>query len=286
MFAVISPSEAVAPVQPCTRLQRSEGEARLEIELRSRRSVVARQYQRGSAKVRFPHPLQADVPEAVLLNTAGGITGGDRFTVHATLASGTSALITTQAAEKVYRSLGEDAYVDGQLHLGQGARLEWLPQEAIVFDQARLSRRLDVDMAEGAEVLALEAVVLGRTAMGERVREGRVVDRCRVRRAGRLVFADTLRLDGAIEETLSGHATGLGAKALATVLFAAPHAATMLGPVREILEAAPHAAGASCWNDLLVARLAAPDGQSLLHTLIDTLVVLRGGAPLPRMWHC
>ena len=267
-------------------MQRSDGEVRLAFKRRGRRSVLARLYQRGAAKARLPRTECVDVPEAVLLNTAGGVAGGDRFSFEVSLAEGAAALVTTQAAERIYRSLGDTAHIINRLRVASRARLEWLPQETIIFDQARVTRRLDIDMAADAEVIALEAIVLGRTAMGEQVRSGAIMDRWRLRRGGRLVFADTLRLNGAIGATLAGRATARGAKALATVVCATPRASDILSAARTALADARHPAGASCWNDLVVMRLAAPDGQALRRTLEPLLIAIRGGAPLPRVWQC
>ncbi len=101
-----------------------------------------------------------------------------------------------------------------------GATLRWLPQETILFDRARLHRGIEVDLSEGASLLLAEAVIFGRTAMGESVRSGELIDRWRIRRDGRLVFAETLRLGGDIGALLARPAAGNGAVALATVLLA------------------------------------------------------------------
>ena len=286
MLDAISRCEAPATDRRAVRLQRSDGEVRLAFKRRGRRSVLARLYQRGAAKVRLPQTERADAPEAVLINTAGGVAGGDRFAFDVALAEGAAALVTTQAAERIYRSLGDTADIRNRLRIAARAHLEWLPQETILFDQARLTRRLDIDMAADAEVIVLEAIVLGRTAMGEYVRSGTIIDRWRLRRGGRLVFADALRLAGAIDATLAGRATARGAKALATVVCATPRAADVLGAARAALATARHPAGASSWNDLVVMRLAAPDGQSLRRTLERLLIAIRGGAKLPRVWQC
>ncbi len=110
--------------------------------------------------------------------------------------------------------------MDVTLEIGEGARLAWLPQETILFDRARLSRRIDVDLAESASLLMAEAVVFGRAAMGEAMSQGFFADRWRVRRAGKLVFADSARLDGAIAEKLGQPASAAGGIAIATVLIA------------------------------------------------------------------
>ena len=171
---------------------------------RTRRTRV---HEDGSLRVRFPNAA-GDALEAVIVNTGGGMTGGDRFAVEIALGEGASLIAGTAAAEKIYRSTGPDAEMDVKLDVGEGARLAWLPQETILFDRARLSRRIDVDLAESASLLMAEAVVFGRAAMGEAMHEGFFADRWRVRRAGKLVFADSARLDGAMAGKLAAPAVG------------------------------------------------------------------------------
>ena len=151
---------------------------------------------------------QADALEAVIVNTGGGMAGGDRFAIDLSLGAGASLIAGTAAAEKIYRSTGPDAEMDVTLDVGEGARLAWLPQETILFDRARLSRRIDVDLAESASLLMAEAVVFGRAAMGEAMEQGFFADRWRVRRGGKLVFADSARLDGAIADKARRPAVG------------------------------------------------------------------------------
>src|SRR5262245_27305439 len=154
-------------------------------------------YEDGPLRVRFPNSGNGAL-EAVVVNTAGGIAGGDRHDLTFSVESGGALTVTTAAAEKIYRSLGPAAEIAARLSIASGARLNWLPQETIVFDQARLERRIDVELASDAALLMAEAVVFGRSAMGEAVRQGAFSDCWRVRRGGRLVFAETVRLGGEV----------------------------------------------------------------------------------------
>lgn len=284
MFAAISRSEA-GSARGFVPLERAEGEIRLGFRAQGGRSRLFDLFQQGSARARLPRI--ADLcPEAVLINTAGGLTGGDRMSYAVEVGDGAAAAITTQAAEKIYRARDGAAEVHIRLALGERAMAEWLPQETILFDGARLSRRFDVAMAESASLLAVEAMVFGRTARGERMRTGLVHDRWRVRRAGRLVFADGLRLDGQIASRLARPALLAGGCATATVLLAAPDAESRLEAARAALNGTPAEAGVSAWDGLLVARLAAQDGAALRVTLAALLTALRGGRPLPRVWLC
>jgi urease accessory protein len=243
----------------------------------TRRSHV---HEEGSLRVRFPNAT-AEALEAVIVNTGGGMTGGDRFALDLALGPGASLIAGTAAAEKIYRSSGPDAAMNVRLEVGENARLAWLPQETILFDRARLARRIDVDLAENTELLMAEAVVLGRTAMGEAMNEGFFADRWRVRRAGQLIFADTARLDGAIAARLAEPAVTAGGIALATVLVA-PGGAEQLGAVRALADRFVGEVGISAWNGIAVARLCAKDGAALRHDLIALLAAL--GQRVPRLW--
>lgn len=229
--------------------------------------------------------------EAVLINTAGGLTGGDVFDWNIVARPGTFITATTQACEKIYKASSDTASVRTRLEAGAGARLHWLPQESILFNNSSLTRTLEVDLAADAEFLAVEAMLLGRKAMGEAMENGLVRDRWRIRREGRLIHAEELRLGGAVA-ALSRHGAVLGGRvAFATLLYSGPLSEAKLGPVRAALEAGIAQAGgrstggASEWNGRLIARLAAEDGFSLRKTLIPVISALRGGATVPKVWN-
>src|SRR5262249_5934554 len=157
--------------------------------------------------------------EAVLVNTAGGVAGGDRLEIAFAVGPAARLVVTGAAAEKIYRSLGADAIVGINLDVARGASLAWLPQETILFDRARVTRSIDVDLAVDARLILAEAVIFGRSGMGETVERGLMLDRWRVRRDGRLLFADALRLDGAIADKLAMRACSDRAIAIASVLI-------------------------------------------------------------------
>ncbi len=231
-----------------------------------------RVHEAGSLRVRFPNAA-GEALEATIVNTGGGMAGGDNFAIDIKLQAGANLIAGTAAAEKVYRSTGADAVMDVTLDIGKDARLSWLPQETILFDRARLKRRIDVDMAEGASLLLAEAVVFGRAAMGETMDQGYFADRWRLRRAGKLVFAENALLDGAIAEKLSALASTAGGVAIATVL-AAPGDETTIAPVRALAEQFSGEVGISAWNGIALARLVARDGAALRHDLIAVLAAL------------
>lgn len=260
---------------------RARGRIALTVGARDGISRRVRVRESGSLRVRFPHG-RGDVLDAVIVNSAGGMAGGDRFDIALTVAEQAHLTVTSAAAEKVYRSLGPDAAFGLRLSVGPGAVLRWLPQETILFDAARFAREVEIDVAAGGRLLLAEAVVFGRLAMGEAMTTGRVFDRWRLRHAGRLVFAETLRLEGAIAAALARPAVAAGGVALATILMV-PGDEAQVAAVRALGDACRGEVGISTWNGIVVARLCAADGALLRHDLIQVLSVV-GDGPLPRLW--
>src|SRR5580658_4299195 len=217
----------------------------------------ARVHESGSLRVRFPH-RGGQALDAVMVNTAGGMTGGDRFEVAIDVADGAQVSVTTAAAEKIYRSLGPDTVLDVNLKIGSGGTLAWLPQETILFDRARLCRKIDVDLAPDANLLVAEASIFGRSAMGETVISGRFFDCWRVRVGGSLVFADSIRLDGGIAEALAEPAAAAGGAAVASVVKF-PGGEDNVAAVRAMQHDFAGDVGVSAWNGLVAVRCVAAD---------------------------
>ena len=232
----------------------------------------------GSLRVRCPGQPAAEL-EAVLINTAGGVAGGDRFTLDIVAEQGTRLVVTTAAAEKVYRTLGPDSVIDVKLDVADGATLAWLPQETILFDRARMARSIDVSLAPDATLFLAEAIVFGRSGMGETVEEGALTDRWRVRRGGKLIYAETVRLEGAIAERLGQPAVAKGGVAIATVLIA-PGDEAAVAALRALQFEGE--VGASAWNGIAVVRLCATDAAALRRDLVHVMTAVRGS--LPRIW--
>ena len=269
------------------QLIRSKGVLDIAFTRRGPRTVIGRGFQSGCLRLRSPRTENADEPgSAVIINTAGGIAGGDVLRQSLAWGPGTRATVTTQAAEKVYRALSGAARIETTLEVASGAQAEWLPQETILFDSSRLSRETRILLAEDTAFLGVEALVLGRAAMGEQLRSGALSDRLRIWRGGRLVYADALALEGDIAGLVNRAAIADGARALAVIVSAAPACAALLDPLRTALAASRGRAAASAWNGLLAVRLLAPCGESLRHDIALALAVLRAGRPLPRVWRC
>lgn len=271
---------------------RSEGAVDLSFRRRERGVCMDRAYQAGCLRIRLPRREARDeAPCAVLINTAGGVAEGDRLDQRIAWGEDCTATVTTQAAEKVYRALAAGSVISSRITVRRGARAEWLPQETILFDGFRLTREARIVLEEDVTFLGVEALVLGRAAMGEVVRKGSLRDRMRIWRNGKLIYADALALDGDIAEVMQRAAIGGGARAMAVLVHASAQAKALLDPVRDALAgiggAGAHGrAAASCWNGLLAVRLLAPDGETLRHDIATALAVLREGRPLPRVWRC
>lgn len=266
---------------------RSEGRLDLSFRRRGDATVIGRSYQSGCTRMRLPRvEARGEPPAAVLINTAGGLAEGDSLDHAIVWEEGARAIATSQAAEKVYRALAQGSRIALRMEVAQGAHAEWLPQETILFDGARLRREAKIILAEEASFLGVEAVVLGRAAMGETMRAGSLRDRLRIWRGGRLIYADALALDADIERLMARRAIGNGASAMAVLVHAAAGASALIDPVRDALAGAKGRAAASTWNGLLAVRLLAPDGETLRHDMTAALSVLRHGAPLPRVWRC
>lgn len=264
-------------------LQRTEGRAEVAVRRDGAAIRLDRLFQQGSAKAILPR-VHTPVPEAVLVNTAGGLTGGDRIDWRLAAGPGAALVATTQAAERIYRSSGGAARIRTRLELGPGAALDWLPQETILFDGSRLDRRIEIDMAADARLLAVESLIFGRTAMGETVETGALSDQWRLRRAGRLVHAEALFAGDDLAAATRGPATLDGGRALATVVLAEIGAADRCDGVRQLLSLEADAGyGVSTKPDLLIIRLLGHDARTLRAILIRLLMQLRA-APLPRVW--
>jgi urease accessory protein len=256
--------------QPIGTMQRAKGEALVTLSA----DRLQRLRVEGSAKAILPEG--AGGREVVFLNTSGGLTSGDALRFGLEIEG--RAVATTQTAERAYKAVSGPARMDLRLSVGPGGWLDWLPQETILFDRAALDRRTVIELAPGAGCLALEAVVLGRAAMGEVLREVRFRDRREIRRDGRPFWIYPLALDFA---ALDGTATLLGARAFATIVMTDE---IPLDPLRAVLDEPGVTAAASSFAGRTVVRMLASDGWPLRRQIIRALHVMRAGRPLPRVW--
>jgi urease accessory protein len=276
--------DSSAPVEPHgdpARRQRARAEAHGSFVRVGARTEPARLFETGGLRWRFPR--SSNPCEAAIVNTGGGVAGGDSYSVSLTLGEGAEVEAATPSAERIYRSDGPAACIATQLTLKPSARLFWLPQETLMFDGARLERRLEVETASEAAFIVAETLVFGRLAMGESRIDAMLRDSWRVRRDGRLVFADETRLDHA-GATLERKAVGAGARALSTIVASAPNIEARLPDLRAALRTVGSdvESGASAFDRLIVVRLLAASGGQLHPALVASIVAL--GGRKPRLW--
>lgn len=255
------------------------------------RSTLDRLEQDGSAKVRLPRSADAALT-AVTLNTAGGLTGGDRIAWQAVAGEGSRLTVASAACEKIYRTHGPPAEQSTRLAVAAGARLDWLPQETIVFDGARLHRTLDATLGPGGRLLVAEALVLGRRASGETLSSVEIRDTWRVHDDdGRLLHAEALRLGDDWPRELSARGALGGLGAIATVLYCADEPDERLDArataLHDLIDAGRSEAtgGASALAGRVVVRLAARSGFALRRILLPCLELLQDGDRVPAVWH-
>ncbi|NSX54390.1 urease accessory protein UreD [Parasulfitobacter algicola] len=262
-------------------MQRTRGRASVGVALRGMQTRLQHLHQSGSAKAMLPN-VYSSMPEVVFLNTAGGLTGGDNLEFSVTAGKGTSVIATTQTAERVYASASGVAQVDVTLKADAGAILHWLPQETILFDHGSLDRSTDVHLANDAQFLGVETIVLGRAAMGETVEKMHLLDRRRIFRAGQPIMIEPVKITSGTLQDRHNCATLASARAFTTIVFCAQGAEDVLVGIREVLPD-DSVAAASAWDGKCVVRIMADDAFPLRHATARVLEKLRV-APLPRVW--
>ena len=272
-------------------LQRAEGACRIVLSGSERGTRIMDVFQQSPIRVLFPGTRGAAVEEAVFVNTAGGIAGGDRLEYSVRVLANASIAVTSQAAEKVYRALNEPARIATKLKASEGAKLAWLPQETIVFNRARISRETEVDLASGAQLLALEWLLLGRAAHGEEMGAGQITDSWRVKKDGRLIWGDTFRATNEIFPHLGRKALLSDSKAIATLLYFGPNLDITLETLRDLATSLGCPCAATLVSGLMVVRFAAAASSDLRLALRAVLQVFDrelGPGPfrVPKMWSC
>lgn len=290
-----------APISPDTpipfdvtsdrQLQRAHGLARLALGGSDRGTRIIETFEKCPVRIMFPKLPGAAVNEAVLINTGGGITGGDRLDYSVIVNESASIAVTSQAAEKVYRALDEPARITTKLTMAGPAKLAWLPQETILFNGARIRRTTEIELHPEAELLALEWIVLGRAAHGEQMMNGQIIDSWRVKKDGQLIWADIFRSVDEIFPLLHKRALLSDCKALGTLVYYGRDLDRRLEMVRDIIPALDCRCGATVVSRLLIVRLAAEVAFVLKLALQRVLQRFRldvGPGPfgVPKMWSC
>ena len=259
---------------------RARGGVNLSSKLRGDVSVIDDLHQSGCMRVLFPRG--GKTLDAVLINTSGGVTGGDNIAVVARVGAGSEMTMTTQAAERAYCAQpGQVGQITTKLSIDAGGSLNWLPQELLLFNNSNLNRKLDVSLAVRAKALLVESVIFGRAAMGEALTDITFKDRISITRDGYPIYRDGVSFDGDAAAQLGRPAIGQRMIAMANIIYAAPDAHTRLPAVRALM---PSTGGASLLaDDLLAGRIMAADSYLLRCALIPIIERL-SGASVPRTW--
>jgi urease accessory protein len=272
-------------------LQRADGCGRIVLTGSEKGTRVEEIFERSPIRILFPRTGSGAIKEAVLINTSGGVAGGDQLECSVTALPGASLAVTSQAAEKVYRALRETATIVTRLKVRESAKLAWLPQETIIFNRARLRRTTEIEVVAGAELLALEWIVLGRAAHGEVVDRGQITDTWRVTENGRLIWADTFRISDETYPHLHRTALLSNSTAIATLIYFGHSLEVRLEFLRDIIPALGCTCGATLGGGLIVVRLTASDSSALrlaLRSLFQQFGPELGCGPfqVPKMWSC
>jgi urease accessory protein len=284
-------SRVAAPIRSDHHLQRANGSGRVILSGSESGIRIVEVFQRSPIRVMFPRTRGHAVEEVVLVNTAGGIAGGDLIESHVTALAGASVTVTSQAAEKVYRALNEPAHIATKLEAHAGARLAWLPQETIVFNWGRICRNIEIEFSSGAELLALEWLVLGRAAHGEEVIGGHIADSWRVKKDGRLVWADSFRATEDVFPFLTRKALLSDCKALGTLIYFGPNLEAHMDFLRDLARSLECHCAATIVCGLVVVRFATPISSDLrlaLRSFLQRFGEELGPGPfrVPKMWSC
>lgn len=263
-------------------LQRAQGRACLSVGLARGQSRLVDLSQSGAARIMLPN-VAGPRPEAIFLNTSGGLTSGDRIAFAMSVDAGAALTATTQTAERAYLAPSGPARLTVRADVGARAVLDWLPQETILFQGADFRRETCIDLSPGAQCLLVEIVALGRRAMGEVVTLARLVDRRTVTARGRLLHIEALDLS---PEALARAATPamLGpAHAFASLALCGPGTEAAAEAVRALPMPEGVTAAASGWNGRTLLRATATDLWPL-KLYLGRVIARLTDRPLPRVW--
>ena len=287
MSAPICLSDTQAqPIGNVPHHARARGELKAEFAAIGPHTRIGRVYEAGGLRLRYPKTQIGC--EAVIINTGGGIIGGDQSHMSFEAGPRSHVILTTQAAEKVYRAQSQDkidqAQINVDLILRADACLEWLPQETILFQGSSLKRNLNVHMEALSSLTLLETTLFGRLAMGETDVQCDFRDRWRIYRQGALIFADDIRLQTKDSHILDRKAAGSGTRAMATLLYIAQDSEQRCEAVRTHLHLQTCQWGVSAWNGFLLIRLVSAQPDLLRRSIVDLLRHMRG-CEAPRVWN-
>ncbi len=272
-------------------LQRSDGIGRIVLGGSGRRTRIIDVFQKSPVRIMLPKVPDGEIEEAVLVNTGGGIAGGDRLEYEVAALQNASIVVSSQAAEKLYRALDEPARIKTKLRVTEAAKLAWLPQETIVFNEARICRNTEIDVSSGSELFALEWLVLGRAAYGEEMTGGHIAESWRVKRDGHLIWADSFRVTDEIFGHLHRKALLSQCRAIGTLIYFGPHLDARLEFLRAIASSLECYCAVTAVNGLIVVRFATTASSDLslaLRSFLKQFSREFGSGPfrVPKMWSC
>lgn len=263
-------------------MQRHFGKGSMSIYRCNNRICLDRLYQSGNAKIRIPKRHQSQDFEAVMINTSGGMTGGDHMVWCFEAKDGANVTVTTQACDKIYKSTGASAQTDIELKVGDGTHLNWLPQETILYNRSNLKRNINVNLCTNSTLLMVEALVWGRQAMGETIHKANLADHWRIYRDGKLAHAECFNLNTHSGRMLENPAILGNYQAMATLVLMGQSCEHYLPDLKVMLGAN---GGVSFWEDKLVVRVATEDSYTLRKVLIRLVGMLSKGSSIPKYWN-
>ena len=212
--------------------QRAKGKLKISFMNSNDETSIHDLYQSGALKVLIPKS-KSKYAEAVLINTGGGIVGGDNLSIEVEAAKKTNTWITTQASEKVYKSSSEQSILNTKVTLEDNSTLFWCPKETILFHNSKLIRNLDFDIKSSSKLLIIENIVFGRLASGELNADCFFSDHWRIKRDEKLIFAENFLFE---DKKTMYRKTNLGNyRSLLNVMYLSKDSKNFLNKMRNII---------------------------------------------------
>tara|TARA_B110000037_G_scaffold81695_1_gene97314 strand:+ start:588 stop:1397 length:810 start_codon:yes stop_codon:yes gene_type:complete len=260
--------------------QRAHG----DIDVRIKNNQISKFFQSGSAKVFYPK-CHDKIKELVLVNTAGGLTSGDKFSYKIDINNQSSVFVTTQTAERAYKGLENSSKIKVELSIDRFSNLYWIPQELILFNNCNLQRNINVNVNGSSNFLLAETTIFGRTAMGEYLEEGTFIDNWRIYENTKLLHAEALSLNGNIKEQLSKIASTNGGVAICNIFVCGKKFLHNENELKKyIINTDTVLLSHSAWNDKLLIRMVAQNAYDLKKIQKKILLCLSNNS-LPKVWN-
>lgn len=224
------------------------------------------------------YPEGREVCQAVIIHPPGGVVGGDQLKIAVKVGAAGKAQITTPGAAKWYKANGHISRQNVTLEIGSGGSLEWLPQETIFFDKVNVELEHDVALGKDASYIGCEILCFGRTASGESFNDGQIRQRIGIRREGKLIWHEQLRLSGG-SPAMRNPLLLAGSTVCATLIAVGQTVSTaVLEAAREsaaLITAGGGEAGISQLKGLVVARYLGNSSQTARRVMLDVWGHLR-----------